>query len=251
MVTKQYKHYMLLAAAFLLYGQMHATVVSTRAATGAEVLRTAFEWHAKLHNGEIASSWEQLASQVDPAALRQTLTGSATDRFTFYGQTGPNDSRKGQVVLVTNNTIVENGRETPGRYVVWHKSGKFGMSWIGEQAAAELFAHATVTLPALGIWQQNNTNHAVKMMGIEEPFKLDDKGNVISGKPGTDRQPNLEAFKDAKEGSSGRHTMIALPKTDGDVKSSVQIERSSWLVWLLMVLAATAGAAWVFLRKSK
>lgn len=42
-----------------------------------------------------------------------------------------------------------------------------------------------------------------------------------------------------------------VPKLATETTAMPQPESKSWLVWLLVVVAATVGAAWVFLRKSK
>lgn len=227
--------------------QAVAATISTPASTGAQVLWSAFEWHAKLHNGEIASSWEQLSSQVNSVALQQTLRASPNERFTFYGETGPIHSEKGQIVLVTNNTIIEDRRETPGRYIVWHKVGKFRVEWIGEPVASELFAKSGKTLPSGGVWEQPNTKHASDMMGIKEPLNLDAEGNVISDKSKTEKPPGVEQSKGRVESPPVKQTSGPPLETISETETiGVASNSNAWL-WLVGGISLML-ATWLLLK---
>ena len=241
-----------MSVAVVLFGlhlNLQSATISTPASGGTQVLWSAFEWHAKLHNGEIASSWEQLSDQVDPVAFRQTLGASPSERFTFYGQSGPSDSVKGQVVLLTNNTIVEDRRETPGRYIVWNKLGKFSIEWIGEKAATELFAKSKIDFPTLGIWQQPNTSHASKMMGREMPLNLDGKGNGGDATIETDTQPIQKPIKDGGIASpNGQTTKLPSTSNPEEKTPSAMQENHSWFP-LMLALFAASGGVWLLMRK--
>lgn len=65
----------------------------------------------------------------------------------------------GQVVAYTANQIIEDRRETPGRYVLWVADDIMAGGWKTEEELTALLASKEHVLVNNGVWKQPDTKH--------------------------------------------------------------------------------------------
>lgn len=215
------------------------TTVSTPASRVVSAVAHALDDLQKQQGKKEVVNVSDLYPFLNMEKMNDEAHGSLESRIVLFGTKGPVHEAK-QILAVTSNQIAEDRQAGLGRYVVWAKGNAIDVSWESEETMVGIFAQSKTLLPNKGVWQQPDTR-AIYDFGLKPP-----PGNP----PAPSTRPDT-GMPDAQSVNPPQAKQSNVPKLATPTTAVPQSESKSWLLWLGVVIAATGGAAWLFLRKSR
>lgn len=217
-----------------------AATASTPAQLVARAVAVAVEDYLHAGNELKNVSFANLADHTNPEVIEQIAGGPLSSRVILLEETIAAVTSKGRVIAVTSDVIVEDRRETPGRYVVWINGQEIGYAWEPLKTIDQLLKASGITMSTTRVWRQPGTL-ALGGEGIP-PANL-------QGQPIPEQTPQDLAPPSGVESSPSlkSHVTKKIGETQGYV--SPPKPSSYWLLALGLVFVVSIGLWWRVLNR--
>jgi len=108
------------------------------------------------NGGDVNSlSMDEIINQINRDGADAKARAMFLEHLIILGSSGPVDmATNARMIALTSEEIIEDRRDSSGRYVIWLQDGEVMWNWESEDHVKALLASAHLPLPNKGVWTQ-------------------------------------------------------------------------------------------------